>query len=96
MENGLTEEKISDLDADGKSFTSREAMALEYAERLAVDHHNMDDAFFDRLKAQFSEQEILELGMMAGQYIGFGRLLMVLDLTPKFCAVDESSDVQGL
>lgn len=96
MENGLTEEKISDLDADGASFTPREAMALEYAERLAVDHHNMDDEFFDRLKAQFSEQEILELGMMAGQYIGFGRLLMVLDLTPRFCAVDGESDIQGL
>jgi hypothetical protein len=36
----------------------------------------------------FTEPEIVEIGMMAGQYIGFGRLLMVLDLTPKFCAAD--------
>ncbi len=93
MENGLTEEKIADLDADGVSFTPRERLAVEYAERLAVDHHNMDDAFFNRLKAEFSEQEILELGMMAGQYIGFGRLLMVLDLTPKYCGVDGTSDL---
>ncbi|MDA1074233.1 MAG: hypothetical protein O3A63_05640 [Proteobacteria bacterium] len=83
MENGLTEEKIEQLDTGGESFTAREKMAVEYAERLAVDHHNMDDEFFDRLKQTFTEQEILELGMMAGQYIGFGRLLMVLDLTPK-------------
>ena len=86
MENGLTERKIEQLDTGGESFTPRESLAVEYAERLAVDHHNMDDEFFVRLKQQFSEQEILELGMMAGQYIGFGRLLMILDLTPKSSA----------
>ncbi len=96
MENGLTEEKIADLDADGASFSAREALAVEYAERLAVDHHNMDDAFFQRLSTEFSEQEVLELGMMAGQYIGFGRLLMVLDLTPKFCAVDGDDELPNL
>ncbi len=85
MENGLTEEKIEDLDADGSSFSSREAVAVEFAERLATNHHDIDDEFFDRLREEFTEPEILELGMMAGQYIGFGRLLMVLDLTPKFC-----------
>ena len=53
----------------------------------------MDDEFFDRLKTQFNEAEILELGMMAGQYIGFGRLLMVLDLTPKFCPTDGDGDL---
>ena len=93
MENGLTEDKISELDTGGESFTAREALAVEYAEKLAVDHHNMDDAFFDRLRAEFNETEILELGMMAGQYIGFGRLLAALDLTPKFCPVEGDGDV---
>ncbi len=88
MENGLTEEKIAELDAEENNFSDRERLALEYAERLAVDHHTMDDGFFDRLRTQFDDAEILELGMMAGQYIGFGRLLMVLDLTPKSCPVD--------
>ena len=90
MENGLTEEKISELDGEENGFSDRERLALEYAERLAVDHHNMDDGFFDRLRTQFNDAEILEIGMMAGQYIGFGRLLMVLDLTPKSCPVDGS------
>ena len=90
MENGLTEEKISELDGEENGFSDRERLALEYAERLAVDHHNVDDDFFDRLRTEFSDAEILELGMMAGQYIGFGRLLMVLDLTPKSCPVDGS------
>ena len=89
MENGLTEEKIAELDGATNSFTEREAVAVEFAERLATDHHAIDDGFFDRLKSSFTEPEILELGMMAGQYIGFGRLLAVLDLTPRFCATEE-------
>jgi alkylhydroperoxidase family enzyme len=63
-------------------------MALEYADKLALDHHNMDDAFFDRLKEQFSDPQILELGMIIGQFIGFGRLLSVLDLESKFCPIE--------
>ena len=86
MENGLTESKISQLDEAAGEFSPRETLALAYAEKLAVDHHNVDDGFFDELRTQFSDAEILELGMMIGQYIGFGRLLKVLDLEPKFCA----------
>ena len=52
---------------------------------MAVDHHSIDDAFFDRLHQEFSEPEIVELGMLIGQFIGVGRLLMVLDLEPKTC-----------
>jgi alkylhydroperoxidase family enzyme len=54
---------------------------------MATDHHAIDDAFFERLHAHFSEPEILELGMLIGQFIGVGRLLMVLDLEPKTCDV---------
>ena len=88
MEKGLTEEKIAELDAETNTYTPRETLALEYAEKLAVDHHNIDDDFFERLHAVFSDAEVLELGMMIGQYIGFGRLLKVLDLEPKFCPTD--------
>jgi alkylhydroperoxidase family enzyme len=63
-------------------------MALEYAEKLAVDHHAIDDAFFERLRGEFTDPEVLELGMMIGQYIGFGRLLKILDLEPRYCAVE--------
>ncbi len=88
MENGLTEAKIAQLDTVENTFTPREALAVEYAERLAQDHQNMDDDFFQRLHQVFNEQEILELGMMAGVYIGFGRLLKVPDLEDRFCSVN--------
>jgi alkylhydroperoxidase family enzyme len=87
----LTEAKIArlDLDREPEGFTEEELLAIEYADRLATDHHNMDDAFFDRLKAVFNDEQVLELGMMIGQFIGFGRLLMVLDLESKFCPVED-------
>ncbi len=66
-------------------------LAVEYADRLATAHHDMDDAFFDRLKAHFDDEQVLELGMMIGQFIGFGRLLMVLDLESRFCSVTDAS-----
>jgi alkylhydroperoxidase family enzyme len=96
MEKGLTEEKIAHLDdqpGSSSAFSQRESMALEYAEKLAVDHHNIDDAFFVRLRGVFNDAEVLELGMMIGQYIGFGRLLKVLDLEPRYCAVDGEGDL---
>ena len=87
-EHDLSEDKISQLDEETNTFTDRERVALEYADKLALDHHNIDDAFFDRLHKHFSDEQIIELGMMIGQFIGFGRRLAVLDLEPKFCSVD--------
>ena len=88
MEKGLTEDKIAQLDAETNQYSDRERLALDYAEKLAVQHHEIDDEFFVALKTQFNDAEILELGMMIGQYIGFGRLLKVLDLEPRSCPVD--------
>jgi hypothetical protein len=49
----------------------------------------MDDDFFARIKDHYSDPQVLELGMMIGQFIGFGRVLTVLDLESKFCTVDD-------
>jgi alkylhydroperoxidase family enzyme len=87
MENGLTEDKINHLDDDSAEFTAREQSALLFAEKLATDHQSLDDAFFKDLRHQFTDPEIMELGMMIGQYIGFGRLLQVLDLEPDNCPI---------
>ena len=55
---------------------------------MALGHHGIDDEFFRELRAVFSDAEALELGMMIGQYIGLGRLLMVLDLERPVCGVE--------
>lgn len=61
-------------------FSLREKLALRFAERMALNHHSIDDTFFHDLQQEFSPAEIIELGMMTGLFIGYGRLLAVLDL----------------
>jgi alkylhydroperoxidase family enzyme len=89
MEKGLTEEKISRLGSyrTDSIFSEREKIALEFAELMALDHKSIGDDFFRRMRAEFSDAEVVELGMAIGQYIGFGRLLMVLDLERPVCEI---------
>jgi alkylhydroperoxidase family enzyme len=89
MEKGLTEEKISRLGSyrTDSIFSEREKIALEFAELMALDHKSIGDEFFRRMRAEFSDAEVVELGMAIGQYIGFGRLLMVLDLERPVCEI---------
>ncbi len=68
-------------------FNDRERLALELAERMATNHTSIDDDLFRRMRVHFSDPEIVEIGMAAGQYIGFGRLLMVLDLERPVCDI---------
>ena len=55
---------------------------------MVLSHHEIDDAFFQELRAEFTDEEIMELGMITGQYIGFGRSLMVLDLERPVCSFE--------
>ena len=50
---------------------------MRYAEKLATDFRTVDAAFIDELREHFSEAEIAELGLMIGQYIAIGRLLVI-------------------
>lgn len=75
-----------DLAGDG-SFSPREKAAIRLAELMAENHHAFDDGTMRELRAQFSEKEILELMMMTGQYIGFGRMLAVLQLEEVSCPI---------
>ena len=61
-------------------FSEREVLAAEYAERFALDHRSMDDGFWDRLRAAFTDDEIVELGLCIGMWISQGRLNRVLDV----------------
>ena len=50
---------------------------MRFAERLATDFRSIDAAFMGELREHFSAAEIAELGMMTGQYIALGRLLVI-------------------
>lgn len=62
------------------ALDSRARLAAEYAERYALDHHGLDDEFWARMKAEYSDAEIVELSMCLGSWLAFGRLNHVLGL----------------
>ena len=68
-------------------YSPAERAAVEFAERMAVDHHGIGDADIEALHEYFDDGEILELMMMAGQYIGFGRTLAILQLETVACPI---------
>jgi alkylhydroperoxidase family enzyme len=66
--------------AEAPDLTGAEREALRYADLMATNHLAIDDAAFDRLREHFDEGEIVELGMVCGLCVGFGRLAASWDM----------------
>ena len=81
-EQGVDEELYAHVEQwrDHPGYSDAERLAIEYGERYALDHKNIDDAFFARLKQEFTDAEILDLTICIGNWVAFGRLTMLLDL----------------
>ena len=80
---GATEEKIAAIDDETSTLISpRERVAIRYADKLATDHRNVDDALWAELRRHFSEAEIIELTVHVTLYIGLGRFNEVIGLDP--------------
>lgn len=60
------------------SLSDRERLAAEFAERFAIDHQGMDDQFWARLRAAFSDDELADLVICCGTFLGLGRVLAVI------------------
>jgi alkylhydroperoxidase family enzyme len=58
----------------------RSRLAAEYAERYALDHHNIDEDLWNRMRAVYEDRELVELTMCLGCWLGFGRLNHVFGL----------------
>jgi len=65
---------------EAPDLSDDEKVALKYADLMANDHLSADDATFDDLRAHFTENEIVELGIHVGICVGFGRLAATWDL----------------
>jgi AhpD family alkylhydroperoxidase len=93
---GLTEDMINDLLGayrNSKYFTPGEKAALHYAELFKQGEHAIDrDEVYEELKRYFSDEEIIELGLLCGMTDGVGKLVKsfnvlswddACDLNPK-------------
>jgi AhpD family alkylhydroperoxidase len=61
-------------------YSGQERLAIEYAERFALDHLGIDDAFFARLAESFTDAEILDLTICLAAFLGLGRMLRSLGI----------------
>ncbi len=79
-EQGVEEDFYAHVADHGTSadYSEPERLAIAYAERFAVDHLAIDDAFFARLRTVFTDAEILDLTICMATFLGVGRLLRVL------------------
>ena len=60
---GLTPEKLAAIPGNDLSlFTDVERLVIELADTLASTPSNVSDDLYARLRAQFSEEQLLELG----------------------------------
>ena len=61
-------------------LSDRERLAAEYAERFAQEHLELDDDFWQRMHAAYSDSEIAELSLCLALWLGLGRVNNVLGI----------------
>jgi alkylhydroperoxidase family enzyme len=63
-----------------ETFSARERLAIEFAERFALAHTEMGDELFERMREHYGDDEIVELSATVGFCMGIGRIYTVLDI----------------
>ncbi|HUQ74547.1 MAG TPA: carboxymuconolactone decarboxylase family protein [Burkholderiales bacterium] len=80
-DEGLTEALVEDLLNQRTLLSPREKAALEYADLFKSGDEAIDsDAVYEQLGRHFSEEEIVELGMLCAQTVGVGRFVRSLNI----------------
>jgi alkylhydroperoxidase family enzyme len=55
MHEGLSQQQIDEMEqyATSEAFSTRQKIALEYAERITMSDQDVDDAFFAQVQGEF-------------------------------------------
>jgi alkylhydroperoxidase family enzyme len=80
VEANITEDFYSEVARwrETAELDERERLAAEFAERFALDHQRRDDDFWSRLRAAYADDEIVDLTISCGAFLGLGRTLAVI------------------
>lgn len=95
QDQGLTEEKLMAMENFETSdmFDDREKAALRFATAFKQSDDAIDsDEVYDDLKKHFSEEEIIELGLLCAETDGVGKFARSL----RMRTWDEACDIQPL
>lgn len=82
---GLTEDLVDDITDDHQhsALSDRYKTALAWADNLLAGGSAPDADLEARLRAHFSDAEIMELTYAMGSFIGFAKQLIMLGLEPE-------------
>lgn len=72
---------------DRRNFNNQEFLALSLAEKMAEDPNNIGEAFFDELRTEFSEQQILGLVFAVSTFSLGNKINSTLQLQSESCAI---------
>ena len=83
MRHGLTEEMVDKMrDYENSDLPERTKWALRLTDKMAFDHHGVDEKFYAGLLEHFSDDEIMDLGMMAAFALGWQRFIEAFGIRP--------------
>jgi AhpD family alkylhydroperoxidase len=91
VDEGMTERQVAALSGvDRSDFTLAQAAVVDFALKFGADHFAIAEEDFRRLREHYDEQQVVEIGMLCAQFLGFGRLVMVLGLDNPVCPLPTS------
>jgi alkylhydroperoxidase family enzyme len=83
VRRGATEEVVAKLvDYERSDLAERTKSALRYADRLVSERPQLDPEFHAMLKRSFTDDELLDLGMMIMFFSGWQRFIDAFGILP--------------
>lgn len=83
MRRGATEDVVAKLaDYEQSDLPERTKTALRYADRLTSAESRIDRDFYDMLKRELTDDELLDLGMMVMFFHGWQRFIDAFGVVP--------------
>jgi alkylhydroperoxidase family enzyme len=83
VRRGATDALVAKVaDYEGADLPDRTKAALRYVDRLTSDAWRIDRAFYDELRRDLTDDELLDLGMVAMFFNGWQRLIDAFGIVP--------------
>ena len=81
-QHDLTEDDYAHVSewATWPGYSDADRVAIDYAEKFALDHLSLDDAWFARARTYFTDEQLHGMALMIGAWIAGGRLQTVFDV----------------
>jgi alkylhydroperoxidase family enzyme len=82
IEEGMSEDLVCQLDnVDQGDFTEAERAAIRFAHKFGTDHLLVNDGDKAALRRHFTDEQIVELGILCGLCLGYGRFSAICGLS---------------